>query len=74
LLIAVLGRLSRADAIALTNLRRDGRLCRAIVLHPAEDDADDPAQILVANGWRVARSASAMTISDAWTAVEWGVR
>ena len=74
LLIAVLGRLSRADAIALTNLRRDGRLCRAIVLHPAEDDADDPAQILVANGWRVARSASQLTIPDAWSAVEWGVR
>lgn len=72
LLIAVLGRLSHADAVALTNLRRDGRLCRAIVLQPADPGADDPAEILVANGWRVVRDAGTLRIPDAWAALDWG--
>ena len=41
LLIAVLGRLSHADAITLTNARRDVRLCRAIIIQPAPDGDDD---------------------------------
>ena len=72
LLIAVIGRLSRADAVTLTSLRRDGRLCRAIVLQPAEVAEDDPAEILLANGWRVVQGAR--SIPDAWAALDWGGR
>lgn len=70
MLIAVIGRLSEADAVALTNLRRDGRLCRAIVLQPPEPGGDDPAEILVANGWHVVNGA--LSIPDAWAALDWG--
>lgn len=74
LLIAVLGRLSRADALALTSARTDGRLCRAIILHPAAPDADDPAELLVADGWQVVRNAGARSVAEAWTALDPGGR
>ena len=70
LLIAVLGRLSQADAVALTSARTDGRLCRAIVLHPAASGDRDPAELLMADGWRVVRNAAQMTVADAWAALD----
>ncbi|MFT4296295.1 MAG: DUF58 domain-containing protein [Micropruina sp.] len=72
LLIAVIGRLTPADAVALTSLRRDGRLCRAIVLQPAEPGTDDPAEVLVANGWHVVGDAAARSVPDAWAELERG--
>ncbi len=72
LLVAVLGRLSRADALALTTARRDGRLCRAIILHRADPDAEDPAELLVASGWQVVRNAATLTVADAWAGLNWG--
>ncbi|HVH22933.1 MAG TPA: DUF58 domain-containing protein [Pseudonocardia sp.] len=74
LLVAVLGRLTRADALALTAARHDGRLCRAIVLHPADPGSDDPADVLVASGWQVVRNARSMTVADAWAGLDWGAR
>ena len=74
LLVAVLGRLSRADAVALTELRPDGRLCRAIVLHPADPGESDPAEILLANGWQVVPDALSLRIPDAWSGLGWGSR
>ena len=73
LLIAVLGRLSRADAIALTNARRDGRLCRAMILHPAtEGEPEDPAELLEAGGWHVVRDPARLAVTDAWAGLAWG--
>ncbi len=69
LLIAIIGRLTRADAVALTTLRRHGALCRAILLQPTEPGPDDPADILLANGWRVVRDAAACGIPQAWAAL-----
>lgn len=74
LLIAVLGRLSHADAITLTNARRDGRLCRAIIIQPAPDGDDDPAEALIAGGWHVVRPAAQLSVADAWAALDWGGR
>ena len=75
LLIAVLGRLSRADAIELTNARRDGRLCRAIILHPAgPDETEDPADLLETSGWHVVRDSAGLAITDAWAGLAWGAR
>lgn len=74
LLVAVLGRLSRADAIALTGTRREGRLCHALVMQPHELGGEDPADVLEANGWRVVRGAGRLSIPDAWAGLDWGVR
>ncbi|MBP8918255.1 MAG: DUF58 domain-containing protein [Micropruina sp.] len=71
MLIAVLGRLSAEDATALTEPRRDGRLCRAIVQHPA-GGGDDPADILRANRWRVVTDAGRLSVGQAWTRLESG--
>lgn len=70
LLVAILGRLSQADAVALTDLRPEGRLCRAIVLHPADPGEPDPAEILIANGWRVVGDALSLRIPEAWSALD----
>ncbi len=69
LFIAILGRLSVADAVALAAARRHGTLCRAMVLHPVEAGPDDPLAILVANGWRVIPNAGVRTIADTWAAL-----
>ncbi|MFT3969283.1 MAG: DUF58 domain-containing protein [Micropruina sp.] len=69
LFIAIIGRLSVADAVALTAARRHGALCRAIVLHPVEPGPDDPLEILVANGWRVIPNAGLRSIADTWAAL-----
>ena len=73
LLVAIIGRLSRADAVALTAARRPGALCLAILLQPTEPGPDDPADVLLANGWRVTRDAASGGIPQAWAALGDGV-
>lgn len=69
LFIAIIGRLSAADAIALTAARRHGALCRAIIVQPVEPGPDDPMEMLVANGWRVTPNAGVRGVADAWSAL-----
>lgn len=74
LLIAVLGRLSTADAMALTNARTDGRLCRALILHAPDGSGTDPAELLVADGWQVVRDAASRSVADACAGFGWSAR
>lgn len=66
LVIAILGRLSDADALALTTARPHAVACRAIVLQRAAPDAADPAETLIADGWRVVTGARRLTVDRAW--------
>lgn len=69
LFLAIIGRLSAADALALTAARRHGALCRAIIVQPVEPGPDDPVEILTANGWRVIPNAGVRGIADSWSAL-----
>ncbi|MFT4218538.1 MAG: DUF58 domain-containing protein [Micropruina sp.] len=79
LLIAILGRLRPADAIALTTARRHGTQCRAIVVQAVESGStetglDDPVAILLGNGWQVVANAGVRGIPQAWDALRDGAR
>ncbi len=66
LVIAIVGRLSRTDALALTTARPHPAPCRAIVLQPPAPEAADPAEILIADGWRVVADARRLSVGRAW--------
>lgn len=66
LVIAIVGRLSHTDAVTLTTARPHPAPCRAIVLQPPAPDGTDPAEVLVADGWRVVADARRLSVVRAW--------
>ncbi|MDR1237606.1 MAG: DUF58 domain-containing protein [Propionibacteriaceae bacterium] len=70
LLVAVIGRLSTADAAELAAVRRDRRHCWAVVIEGAEAIADDALSVLRDSGWKVQPIPADTPADRAWQSFE----
>ncbi|MGV8908886.1 MAG: DUF58 domain-containing protein [Propionicimonas sp.] len=72
LLIAILGRVDEADIVALTNARRQGRTCCALVVGATPELAVAAAERVRAAGWRCAIGGPGTSVAEAWRALDGG--